>query len=183
MVASRRHLVSLTLSISLIAALFAAVPTQRAYASDPPTYSIAIVADGVTSGSYTVPAGNPDGITIGDVASEFGFTLPLILATNTGTGWGDCDADGDTSDAGDYVWPTVAAARDGAIYTFTLCGGEEILFPTLIDGAAISVVAGEGDPAAPNAWNGTSMISSITGASGTFVWDGMDYFGAQHRIC
>ena len=178
MVARRRHLVSLTLSISLIAALFAAVPTQRAYASDPPTYSIAIVADGVTSGSYTVPAGNPDGITIGDVASEFGFTLPLILATNTGTGWGDCDADGDTSDAGDYVWPTVAAARDGANHTFTLCGGEEILFPTLIDGAAISVVAGEGDPAAPNAWNGTSMISSITGASGTFVWDGMDYFGA-----
>ncbi|MCX5973015.1 MAG: hypothetical protein NTV27_05710 [Chloroflexi bacterium] len=178
MVARRRHLVSLTLSISLIAALFAAVPTQRAYASDPPTYSIAIVADGVTSGSYAVPAGNPDGITIGDVASEFGFTLPLILATNTGTGWGDCDADGDTSDAGDYVWPTVAAARDGANYTFTLCGGEEILFPTLIDGAAISVVAGEGDPAAPNAWNGTSMISSITGTSGTFVWDGMDYFGA-----
>ena len=177
MVARRRHLVSLTLSISLIAALFAAVPTQRAYASDPPTYSIAIVADGVTSGSYTVPAGNPDGIAIGDVASEFGFTLPLILATNTGTGWGDCDADGDTSDAGDYVWPTVAAARDGANHTFTLCGGEEILFPTLIDGAAISVVAGEGDPAAPNAWNGTSMISSITGASGTFVWDGMDYFG------
>ena len=177
MVARRRHLVSLTLSISLIAALFAAVPTQRAYASDPPTYSIAIVADGVTSGSYTVPAGNPDGITIGDVASEFGFTLPLILATNTGTGWGDCDADGDTSDAGDYVWPTVAAARDGANHTFTLCGGEEILFPTLIDGAAISVVAGEGDPAAPNAWNGTSMISSITGTSGTFVWDGMDYFG------
>ena len=178
MVARRRHLFSLTLSISLIAALFAAVPTQRAYASDPPTYSIAIVADGVTSGSYTVPAGNPDGITIGDVASEFGFTLPLILATNTGTGWGDCDANGDTSDAGDYVWPTVAAARDGANHTFTLCGGEEILFPTLIDGAAISVVAGEGDPAAPNAWNGTSMISSITGASGTFVWDGMDYFGA-----
>jgi hypothetical protein len=178
MVARRRHLVSLTLSISLLAALFAAVPTQRAYASDPPTYSIAIVADGVTSGSYTVPAGNPDGIAIGDVASEFGFTLPLILATNTGTGWGDCDADGDTSDAGDYVWPTVAAARDGASDTFTLCGGEEILFPTLIDGAAISVVAGEGDPAAPNAWNGTSMISSITGASGTFVWDGMDYFGA-----
>ena len=177
MVARRRHLVSLTLSISLIAALFAAVPTQRAYASDPPTYSIAIVADGVTSGSYTVPAGNPDGIAIGDVASEFGFTLPLILATNTGTGWGDCDADGDTSDAGDYVWPTVAAARDGASDTFTLCGGEEILFPTLIDGAAISVVAGEGDPAAPNAWNGTSMISSITGTSGTFVWDGMDYFG------
>ena len=177
MVARRRHLVSLTLSISLIAALFAAVPTQRAYASDPPTYSIAIVADGVTSGSYTVPAGNPDGIAIGDVASEFGFTLPLILATNTGTGWGDCDADGDTSDAGDYVWPTVAAARDGANHTFTLCGGEEILFPTLIDGAAISVVAGEGDPAAPNAWNGTSMISSITGTSGTFVWDGMDYFG------
>ena len=153
------------------------MPTQRAYASDPPTYSIAIVADGVTSGSYTVPAGNPDGIAIGDVASEFGFTLPLILATNTGTGWGDCDADGDTSDAGDYVWPTVAAARDGANHTFTLCGGEEILFPTLIDGAAISVVAGEGDPAAPNAWNGTSMISSITGTSGTFVWDGMDYFG------
>jgi hypothetical protein len=101
MVARRRRLISLTLSTSLLAALFAAVPVQRAYASDPPTYSIAIVADGVTSGSYTVPAGNPDGITIGDVASEFGFTLPLILATNTGTGWGDCDADGDTSDAGD----------------------------------------------------------------------------------
>jgi hypothetical protein len=177
MVARRRHLLSLTLSISLLTALFAGVPTQRAFASDPPTYSIAIVADGVTSGSYTVPAGNPDAITIGDIASEFGFTLPLILATNTGTGWGDCDADGDTGDAGDYVWPTVAAARDGASYTFTLCGGEEILFPTLIDGAAISVVAGEGDPAAPNAWNGTSMISSITGTSGTFVWDGMDYFG------
>ena len=178
MVARRRRLLSLTLSITLLAALFAAVPTQRAFASDPPTYSIAVVADGVTSGSYTVPAGNPDAITVGDVASEFGFTLPVILATNTGTGWGDCDGDGDTNDAGDYVWPTVAAARDGASYTFTLCGGEEILFPTLIDGAAISVVAGEGDPAAPNAWNGTSMISSITGASGTFVWDGMDYFGA-----
>ncbi len=178
MVARRRRLLSLTLSISLLAALFAAVPTQRAFASDPPTYSIAVVADGVTSGSYTVPAGNPDAITVGDVASEFGFTLPLILATNTGTGWGDCDANGDTNDAGDYVWPTVDEARDGASYTFTLCGGEEILFPTLIDGAAISVVAGEGDPAAPNAWNGTSMISSITGTSGTFVWDGMDYFGA-----
>lgn len=178
MVARQRRLLSLSLSISLLAALFAAVPTQRAFASDPPTYSIAVVADGVTSGSYTVPAGNPDAITVGDVASEFGFTLPLILATNTGTGWGDCDGDGDTNDAGDYVWPTVAAARDGASYTFTLCGGEEILFPTLIDGAAISVVAGEGDPAAPNAWNGTSMISSITGTSGTFVWDGMDYFGA-----
>ena len=178
MVARRRRLLSLSLSISLLTALFAAVPTQRAFASDPPTYSIAIVADGVTSGSYTVPAGNPDAITIGDVASEFGFTLPVILATNSGTGWGDCNTDGDTSDVGDYVWPTVAAARDGANYTFTLCGGEEILFPTLIDGAAISVVAGQGDPAAPNAWNGTSMISSITGASGTFVWDGMDYFGA-----
>ncbi len=177
MVARRRRLISLTLSISLLAALFAAVPVQRVSASDPNTYPIAIVAEGVTSGSYIVPDGNPDGIVLGDVASEFGFTLPLLLASNTGTGWGDCNVDGDTSDEGDYVWPTVAAARDGADYSFALCGGEEILFPTLIDGAAISVVAGEGDAAAPNAWNGTSMISSITGASGTFVWDGMDYFG------
>lgn len=174
--ARQRRLISLTLSASLLAALFAAVPVQRAYASDPPTYSIAVVADGETSGSYTVPTGNPDAITVGDISSEFGFTLPLILATNSGTGWGDCNTNG-VSDDGDYVWPTVAQARDGADYTFALCGGEEILFPKLVEGAAISVVAGEGDPAAPNAWNGTSMISSITGASGTFVWDGMDYFG------
>lgn len=177
MVARQRRLISLTLSASLLTALFAAVPVQRAYASDPPTFSIAVVADGETSGSYTVPTGNPDSITLGDISSEFGFTIPLILATNSGTGWGDCNTDGDTSDDGDYVWPTVTAARDGADYTFALCGGEEILFPKLVEGAAISVVAGEGDPAAPNAWNGTSMISSITGASGTFVWDGMDYFG------
>ncbi|MFZ9352358.1 MAG: hypothetical protein ACO25N_01790, partial [Candidatus Limnocylindrus sp.] len=177
MVARRRRLISLTLSISLLAALFAAVPVQRASASDPNTYPITIVADGVSSGSYTVPDGNPDGIVLGDVASEFGFSLPLLLASNTGTGWGDCNVDGDTSDEGDYVWPTVAAARDGADYAFALCGGEEILFPTLIDGAAISIVAGEGDADAPNAWNGTSMISSITGTSGTFTWDGMDYFG------
>ena len=177
MVARRLRLISLSLSISLLATLLAAVPVQRVYASDPPTYTISIVADGQTSGSYTVPIGNPDSFTIGDIASEFGFSLPLILATNTGAGWGDCNNNGNTSDVGDYVWPTVAAARDGASYTFVLCGGEEILFPTLIDGAAISVVAGEGDPAAPNAWNGTSMISSITGTSGTFIWDGMDYFG------
>ncbi|MEY3683759.1 MAG: hypothetical protein RIS62_469, partial [Chloroflexota bacterium] len=177
MVARQRRLISLALSISLLAALFAAVPVQRASASDPNTYPITIVADGVSSGSYTVPDGNPDGIVLGDVASEFGFSLPLLLASNTGTGWGDCNVDGDTSDEGDYVWPTVAAARDGADYAFALCGGEEILFPTLIDGAAISIVAGEGDADAPNAWNGTSMISSITGTSGTFTWDGMDYFG------
>ncbi|MFM9165469.1 MAG: hypothetical protein ACKOQO_01440, partial [Candidatus Limnocylindrus sp.] len=109
MVARQRRLISLTLSASLLAALFAAVPVL-ADSLAPPTYSIAVVADGETSGSYTVPTGNPDSITLGDISSEFGFTLPLILATNSGTGWGDCNTNGDTSDLGDYVWPTVAQA-------------------------------------------------------------------------
>jgi len=94
MVARRRRLTSLALSISLLAALFAAIPTQRVYASDPPTFVIAVVADGAVSGSYTVPAGNPDAFKIGDVASEYGFSLALIFSTNAGTCWGDCNCYG-----------------------------------------------------------------------------------------
>ena len=177
MPARQHRVISLGVSLALLTTLFFGVPAPRVLASDPPIYTVSVVAQGETNGSYTVPTGNPDGILLGDISSEFGYSIPLLLATNTGTGWGDCNTDGDITDVGDYDWPTVTEAREGASYAFALCGGEEILFPVLVDGAAISIVAGEGDASAPNAWNGTSMISSITGVSGTFVWDGLDYFG------
>jgi hypothetical protein len=177
MVARRRHLASLTLSLALIGTLFVGVPAQRVAAVGDPIYRIAVIAEGEVDGSYTVPSGNPDSVPLDDIASEFGLPVALLLQVNTGTGWGDCNSDGDIADTGDYDWPTVTEARNGSATNFALCGDEVIQFPKLIEGATISVVAGAGSGATVNAWSGTSMTSSITGASGTFNWDRTDYFG------
>ena len=43
------------------------------------------------------------------------------------------------------------------------------------DGGTSGAAAGAG--AGANSWNGTSLISATTGASGTFSWDGKDASG------
>ena len=177
MVTRQRRLTSLTLSLALLGTLFVGVPAQRVAAVGDPIYRIAVIAEGQVDGSYTVPSGNPDSFTLDDIASEFGLPVALLLQVNTGTGWGDCNSDGDITDVGDYDWPTVTEARNGSATNFALCGAEVIQFPVFIEGATISVVAGAGSGATVNAWSGTSMTSSITGASGTFNWDRTDYFG------
>ena len=177
MVTSQRRLTSLTLSLALLGTLFVGVPAQRVAAVGDPIYRIAVIAEGEVDGSYTVPSGNPDSFTLNDIASEYGLSVALLLQANSGIGWGDCNSDGDITGTGDYDWPTVTEARNGSATTFALCGDEVIQFPKLIEGATISVVAGAGSGATVNAWSGTSMTSSITGASGTFNWDRTDYFG------
>ena len=177
MVARRSHLLPVSLSISLLVTLFVGVPAQHAFAVGDPTYRIAVIADGETEGSYTVPTSNPDSFTLDDIASEYGLPVALLLQVNNGAGWGDCNGDDDIADLGDYDWPTVTEGRNGSATNFALCGGEVLQFPVFIEGATISVVAGAGSGGTVNAWSGTSMTSSITGASGTFNWDRTDYFG------
>ena len=177
MVTRQRRLTSLSLSLALLVTLFVGVPAQRVAAVGDPIYRIAVIAEGEVDGSYTVPSGNPGAFTLDDIASESGLPVALLLQVNAGSGWGDCNSDGDITDTGDYDWPTVTEARNGSATNFTPCGAEVIQFPKLIEGATISVVAGAGSGATVNAWSGTSMTSSITGASGTFNWDRTDYFG------
>ena len=177
MVTRQRRLTSLSLSLALLGTLFVGVPAQRVAAVGDPIYRIAVIAEGQVDGSYTVPSGNPDSFTLDDIASEYGLPVALLLQVNTGTGWGDCNGDGDIADLGDYDWPTVTEGRNGSATNFALCGGEVLQFPVFIEGATVSVVAGAGSGGTVNAWSGTSMTSSITGASGTFNWDRTDYFG------
>lgn len=176
--ARQQRSIPLALSAALLVGLLLGAPVSAVRAIGSPVWRVVAIADGEAADSYVVPTGNPGGITLSDVASDYGYEVPLLLVANAGADWGDCNADGSRDDAGEFHWPTLVEARDGDADTtdITFCGAEEIRLPRLVEGAAISIVAGAGI-AGGNPWNGTSLISATTGASGTFSWDGKDYFG------
>jgi hypothetical protein len=164
------------LSALILFGLLLGTPVRVAVASSP-SWKVFAIGSGESVGSFIVPSGNPGSVTLSDLATDYGYALPLLLAANSGSSWGDCNLDGDRSDAGEYTWPTIAQARDGASTSIVFCGDEEVLLPKLVEGAAISIVAGAGGGTEPNSWNGTSIISATTSAAGLFTWDGTDYFG------